>query len=179
MSRLKGLFLSYAYECLSLSVDMNNATPHVLFVKSRRLTVRKVGRGRGRARPTTVISDEIGATVIDHVLVDEMTMREAGQRVQPTLSGFSVATITRYSEKKLQDYYMRVAGLHCSPKSKRLSVLIWSFKTVPFDCYRECLNWQASIWRRGEGEAGTYLANAPLWTSLASAVVAMSPFVQP
>ncbi|XP_076843673.1 uncharacterized protein LOC143488708 [Brachyhypopomus gauderio] len=39
--------------------------------------------------------DEMRATVIDHVIVHGMTMTEAGQRVQPNLSRFSVATIIR------------------------------------------------------------------------------------
>ncbi|XP_026991161.2 uncharacterized protein LOC113635738 [Tachysurus fulvidraco] len=51
--------------------------------------------GRGGGRPRAVISDDIRATVIDHVLVHGMTMREAGLRVQPNLSRFSVATIVR------------------------------------------------------------------------------------
>ena len=40
------------------------------------------GRGRGR----TVVSDEIRATLIDHVLNHGLSMKEAGQRVQPNLS---------------------------------------------------------------------------------------------
>lgn len=55
------------------------------------------GRGgrRGRGRQRVEISDEIRATVIDHVLVHGLTMREAGLRVQPNLSRFSVSTIVR------------------------------------------------------------------------------------
>ena len=41
---------------------------------------------RGRGRQRVEISDEIRATVIDHVLVHGLTMREAGLRVQPNLS---------------------------------------------------------------------------------------------
>lgn len=52
------------------------------------------GRG-GLRRQRTVISDEIRATVIDHVLVHGMTMREAGQRVQPNISRFTVSSIIR------------------------------------------------------------------------------------
>ncbi len=52
------------------------------------------GRG-GQRRQRTVISDEIRATVIDHVLVHGMSMREAGQRVQPNISRFTVSTIIR------------------------------------------------------------------------------------
>lgn len=53
------------------------------------------GRGGRRGRQRVEISDEIRATVIDHVLVHGLTMREAGLRVQPNLSGFSVSTIVR------------------------------------------------------------------------------------
>ena len=54
------------------------------------------GGGRvGQRRQRAIISDEIRATIIDHVLVHGMTMREAGQRVQPNLSRFTVATIVR------------------------------------------------------------------------------------
>ncbi|XP_063757810.1 uncharacterized protein LOC134876683 isoform X2 [Eleginops maclovinus] len=54
------------------------------------------GRGEGgRARQRIFITDEMRATVIDHVIVHGMTMTEAGQRVQPNLSRFSVATIIR------------------------------------------------------------------------------------
>ncbi|KAM9495020.1 uncharacterized protein Hap1MRO34_004814, partial [Clarias gariepinus] len=55
---------------------------------------RRQGRGRARARRQSV-SDEIRATLVDHVLVHGMTMREAGQRVQPNLSRFTVASIIR------------------------------------------------------------------------------------
>ncbi|XP_051985534.1 uncharacterized protein LOC127646124 [Xyrauchen texanus] len=57
------------------------------------------GRGEGpegRARqPRSIITDEMRATVIDHVIVHGMTMAEAGLRVSPNLSRFTVATIIR------------------------------------------------------------------------------------
>lgn len=53
------------------------------------------GHGRGRRRQRTVISDEIRATVVDHVVNHGLTMREAGLRVQPNLSRFTVAAIVR------------------------------------------------------------------------------------
>ena len=70
-----------------------------------RVCVRGGGRGgrvqgQRRARPRIVITDQIRATVIDHVLVHGMTMREAGQRVQPNLTRFSVATIIRTFRKE-------------------------------------------------------------------------------
>lgn len=53
-------------------------------------------RGRkGRVRGRTVVSDEIRATLVDHVLNHGLSMREAGQRVQPNLSRYTVASIIR------------------------------------------------------------------------------------
>lgn len=66
--------------------------------RARGVRVRGVGRGgqgRGRGRPRTVISDEIRATLVDHVVNHGLTMREAGQRVQPNLSRYTVASIIR------------------------------------------------------------------------------------
>ncbi len=37
------------------------------------------GRGRGRGRQRQVISDEIRATLVHHVLIHGSTMKEAGQ----------------------------------------------------------------------------------------------------
>lgn len=54
--------------------------------------VRGIGRG-GQGR--TVVSDEIRATLVDHVLNHGLSMREAGQRVQPNLSRYTVASIIR------------------------------------------------------------------------------------
>jgi len=52
------------------------------------------GRGqRGHAR--TIISDDIRATLVDHVINHGLTMREAGQRVHPNLSRFTVSSIIR------------------------------------------------------------------------------------
>ncbi|XP_038137819.1 uncharacterized protein LOC119781423 [Cyprinodon tularosa] len=65
---------------------------------------RGAGRGRGirmrggrriRGRPRAVVSDEIRATVIDHVVNHGLSMREAGQRVQPNLQRSTVASIVR------------------------------------------------------------------------------------
>lgn len=64
--------------------------------RARGVRVRGGGRGgRGRGRPRTVISDEIRATLVDHVVNHGLTMREAGQRVQPNLSRYTVASIIR------------------------------------------------------------------------------------
>src|SRR4029434_1023648 len=55
----------------------------------------RVGGGGGRARRRAIISDEIRATVVNHVVNHGLTMQEAGQRVQPNISCFSVASILR------------------------------------------------------------------------------------
>ncbi|KAL3973664.1 NLR family CARD domain-containing protein 3 [Sarotherodon galilaeus] len=65
---------------------------------------RVAGRGRGirmgggrriRGRSRAVVSDEMRATVIDHVVNHGHSMREAGQRVQPNLQRSTVASIVR------------------------------------------------------------------------------------
>ncbi len=59
------------------------------------------GRGRGgggggrRGHARTHISDDIRATLVDHVINHGLTMREAGQRVHPHLSRFTVASVIR------------------------------------------------------------------------------------
>ena len=56
------------------------------------------GQGEGRGgerRRRRRISNEIWAAVVDHVLNHGLNMREAGQRVQPNLSRFTVAAIIR------------------------------------------------------------------------------------
>ncbi|XP_019209788.2 uncharacterized protein LOC109198913 [Oreochromis niloticus] len=56
------------------------------------------GRGGERGRVRRVrnrITDDIRATIVDHVINHGMTLREAGQRVQPKLSRYTVAGIIR------------------------------------------------------------------------------------
>ncbi|ROK87102.1 Melanopsin [Anabarilius grahami] len=56
------------------------------------------GRGGGRGRVRRVrnrITDDIRATIVDHVINHGMTLREAGQRVQPNLSSYTAASIIR------------------------------------------------------------------------------------
>ncbi len=54
------------------------------------------GGGRGRVRRVrNRITDDIRATIVDHVINHGMTLREAGQRVQPNLSRYTVASIIR------------------------------------------------------------------------------------
>ncbi|KAL7887091.1 hypothetical protein AOLI_G00048120 [Acnodon oligacanthus] len=52
------------------------------------------GGGKGGGKRTSV-SNEIRATLVNLVLVHGMSMREAGQKVQPNLSRFTVASIIR------------------------------------------------------------------------------------
>ena len=66
---------------------------------------RERGRGRGRGRPEAGIhalrrrgpnlSNEIRATLVDHVVNHGLTLREAGLRVQPNLSRYTVASVIR------------------------------------------------------------------------------------
>ncbi len=43
----------------------------------------------------TVVSDEICATIIDHVINHGLSLREAGEREQPNLRRSTVASIIR------------------------------------------------------------------------------------
>lgn len=61
-----------------------------------RARVRGGGGGRGRrGHARTHICDDIRATLVDHVINHGLTMREAGQRVHPHLSRFTVASVIR------------------------------------------------------------------------------------
>lgn len=66
-------------------------------VQRERQTTKGVRRGRqGRVRrPCTISTDDMRATVIDHVVVHSLSTAEAGQRVCPNLSRFSVPTLIR------------------------------------------------------------------------------------
>lgn len=64
-------------------------------VRGRGVRVR--GRGiAGRAQ----VTDEIRATVIDHVVNHGLSLREAGQRVQPVLNRNTVASIVRVFQQE-------------------------------------------------------------------------------
>ena len=52
------------------------------------------GRG-GRGRAGNIMSDDIKATLADHVINQGLNVREAGQRVHPNLSRFTVSSIIR------------------------------------------------------------------------------------
>lgn len=59
---------------------------------------RKMRRGRGRVgRVRNRIADDIRATIVDHVINRGMTLRVAGQRVQPNSSRYTVASTIRTS----------------------------------------------------------------------------------
>lgn len=64
------------------------------------------GRARGRGRPEAGgeraqrrrgpnLSNDIRATLVDHVVNHGLTLREAGLRVQPNLSRYTVASVIR------------------------------------------------------------------------------------
>ncbi|KAI2659957.1 Serine/threonine-protein kinase Aurora-1 [Labeo rohita] len=62
-------------------------------VAERAIGRRMCGGRRVRGRSRAVVSDEIRATVIDHVINHGLSMREAGLRVQPNLQHPTVASI--------------------------------------------------------------------------------------
>jgi uncharacterized protein with von Willebrand factor type A (vWA) domain len=51
--------------------------------------------GQRRGRPRAVVSDEIKATIIDHVVNHVLSLREAGLRVYPNLQRSIVASIVQ------------------------------------------------------------------------------------
>ena len=58
------------------------------------------GRGRGRGRQEGAqrgpnLTNEIRATLVDHVVNHGLTLRGAGLRVQPNLSRYTVASVMR------------------------------------------------------------------------------------
>ena len=63
--------------------------------RKRMKRTRRRSRRRNTVRRRMVISNEIWAAVVDHVLNHGLSMREAGQSVQPNLSRFTVAAIIR------------------------------------------------------------------------------------
>ena len=71
---------------------------------------RGVGRGRRRGqRPVRRrVSDDIRATLVDHVINHGLSMREAGQRVHPNLSRYIVVTVCVFSNTFLYILLHRV-----------------------------------------------------------------------
>ncbi|KAL1280017.1 hypothetical protein QQF64_014617 [Cirrhinus molitorella] len=77
---------------------------------------RRRGRGRGRRRQEGAqrgqnLTNEIRATLVDHIVNHGLTLREAGLRVQPNLSRYTVARLRVRNDKG--------EGLLCSQNSKR------------------------------------------------------------
>lgn len=76
-------------------------------------------RGRGRAgrgghgQRRQQLSNEIRATLVDHVINHGLTMREAGQRVQPNLSRFTVASVIRTFRLEYR-YVTKISFTLCS-----------------------------------------------------------------
>ena len=61
-----------------------------------------------------VVYNEIRATVVDHVLNHGLSMREAGQRVQPNLSHFTVAAIIQtFRMENRYELYLRCVLKYC------------------------------------------------------------------
>lgn len=59
------------------------------------------GGRRGRMRVGyTRVSNEIRATLIDHVINHGLSLREAGQRVQPNINRSTVASIIRTFQRE-------------------------------------------------------------------------------
>ncbi|KAL1249466.1 hypothetical protein QQF64_020471 [Cirrhinus molitorella] len=84
---------------------------------------RRRGQRRGPVRRR--VSDDIRATLVDHVINHGLSMREAGQRVHPNLSRYTVASIIRTwrLENRLSIFFITAfyVGLPC---------LIWAFHIV-------------------------------------------------
>ncbi len=55
----------------------------------------RVHGGQRRGRPRAMFSDEIRATIIDHVVNHGLSLREAGLRVQPNLHHSIIASIVQ------------------------------------------------------------------------------------
>ncbi|KAF0039294.1 hypothetical protein F2P81_007529 [Scophthalmus maximus] len=93
-------------------------------------------RGGRRGRQRVEISDEIRATVIDHVLVHGLTMREAGLRVQPNLSRFSVSTIVRTFREENRMRMKQVYRVTFECNSPRVKELRAQYVQIIFDLDR-------------------------------------------
>ena len=66
------------------------------------------GRGGERGRVRRVrnrITDDIRATIVDHVINHGMTLREAGQRVQPKLSSYKQASLGHF-QMRIGKYFV-------------------------------------------------------------------------
>ncbi len=86
--------------------------------------VRMRGGGIPRAA-RTVVSDEICATIIDHVINHGLSLREAGERVQPNLRRSTVASIIASFNKPTGKYCI-LHGLFLFS----LDMSIWSYSNA-------------------------------------------------
>ncbi len=122
-----------------------------------RVRERGVGRGRGRGRGQRRgpvrrrVSDDIRATLLDHVINHGLSMREAGQRVHPNLSRYTVASIirtfrleNRYIFKCLLQmvptvcvtWFCIILQYYCTNCTIQKWVVLWSIcKGIPLWCY--------------------------------------------
>ena len=67
-------------------------------------------RGRGR-RGHRRISDDIRATIVDHVVNHGLTMAEAGRRVQPNIGRSTVSSIVQTFRR--ENRYVHQCTVHC------------------------------------------------------------------
>ncbi len=137
---------------------------------------RWVGRGRGweqkREPVRRHVSDDIRATLVDHVINHGMSMREAGQRVHSNLSRYIVASIirtfwleNRYIFKFLLQtvptvcvtWFCIILQYYCTNCTIQQWVVLWSIsKGIPLWCY----NTVYSMWKV---QYVKNLANDILW----------------
>nr|XP_024654404.1 uncharacterized protein LOC112430389 [Maylandia zebra] len=99
-------------------------------------------RGGGIPRAArTVVSDEIRATIIDHVINHGLLLREAGERVQPNLRRSTVASIIRIfqqtnrivADHKIFDNIDRISLTTITRTLSKHRVRMKQLYTVPFE----------------------------------------------
>ncbi|XP_025766849.1 uncharacterized protein LOC112848074 [Oreochromis niloticus] len=81
-------------------------------------------RGGGIPRAArTVVSDEIRATIIDHVINHGLSLREAGERVQPNLRRSTVASIIRIFQQTNRVWMKQLYTVPFERNSERVKEL--------------------------------------------------------
>ncbi len=132
-----------------------------------RVRERGVGRGRGRGRGQRRgpvrrrVSDDIRATLVDHVINHGLSMREAGQRVHPNLSRYTVASIirtfrleNRYIFKCLLQmvptvcvtWFCIILQYYCTNCTIQKWVVLWSIcKGIPLWCLQYCVQFECTV----------------------------------
>ncbi len=74
--------------------------------------VQRQNRGRGRrGQGQRRISDEIRATIVDHVVNHGLTMAEAGRRVQPNIGRLTVSSIIQTFRR--ENRYVNQCAMYC------------------------------------------------------------------